>query len=80
MSRSARLRGNESGTLRSLHQFVERTPHSYAVRVYYRSVGHIPTRTPQGKDYQLLNFPYFLADQVPAYLDYFDLGGKSLID
>lgn len=67
------VKAGKSGRLRSLHQFVDHSPHPYAVRLYSGSVSLEKTRTPAGKDYTLLNLPYYLAGRLEPYLD-------SLID
>jgi len=58
------------GRLRSLHQFIDRCPHDLAVRLYGGPLEVQQTRTPQGKEFSLLNLPYFLAAQLPQYLDW----------
>ena len=63
-------KAGKAGRLRSLHQFIDRSPHKYAVRLYYGPVLLQKTKTPAGKPYQLLNLPYFLASKVHEYLDW----------
>lgn len=60
----------QSGTLRSLHQFVQLSSHPYAVRLYAGDVEVMETRTPGGKPYRLLNLPYFLAGKIYNYLEW----------
>jgi uncharacterized protein len=62
--------GNE-GTLRSLHQFVERSDHPYAVRIYAGEFKIIKTKTTGGKPYLLMNLPYYLGTKIPEYIEYF---------
>jgi len=39
-----------------------------AVRLYAGTLGISTLQTPAGKTFYLLNMPYYLASQVPAYL------------
>ena len=65
------IKSGSDGTLRSLHQFVERCDHPYAVRLYSGKFEIIRTRTPGGKPYLLMNLPYYLGTKIPDYLAYF---------
>jgi hypothetical protein len=53
-----------------LHQFIDRCPHNYAVRLYAGKLEIQQASTPGGKKFTLLNLPYFLAFQINAYLDW----------
>jgi predicted AAA+ superfamily ATPase len=64
------VKAGKTGTLRSLHQFMDQCPHIYAVRLHSQGPQVTELRTPAGKAFQLLNMPYFLAGQIPAYLDW----------
>jgi predicted AAA+ superfamily ATPase len=62
------VKSGKTGRLRSLHQFMDRCPHPYAVRMY---AGHLEIQrvnSPSGKNFYLLNLPYFLASSVHKYL------------
>jgi uncharacterized protein len=63
------VKAGATGALRSLHEFIDRCPHDIAVRLYSGPYRVETTRTPAGKPYRLLNLPYFLASQIPTYLD-----------
>lgn len=65
------IKSGSDGTLRSLHQFVERCNHPYAVRLYSGKFEIVRTRTPGGKPYLLMNLPYYLGTKIPDYLAYF---------
>lgn len=65
------IKSGSDGTLRSLHQFIERCNHQYAVRIYSGGFEVIKTRTPGGKPYLLMNLPYYLGTKIPDYLAYF---------
>ena len=64
------VKSGTAGKLRSLHEFVDRCPHGYAVRLYAGPLELHPARTPTGKAYHLLNVPYFLASKVYKYVDW----------
>jgi len=61
------VKAGKTGTLRSLHQFVERSNHPFAVRLWAGPLEKIEASTPAGKPYTLLNLPYFLAGKVRDY-------------
>jgi len=65
------IKSGKSGTLRSLHQFVDRAPHPYAVRMYAGEFKIEHTKTPAGTPYILMNLPYYLGTKIPQYLKYF---------
>ena len=62
------VKSGSQGRLRSLHQFIERTDHPYAMRVY-AGVFKVETHTtPGGTPYLLMNY---LGTKIPEYLDFF---------
>lgn len=65
------VKSGATGTLRSLHQFINNSPHKYAVRLYAGEYGITEAVTPDGKNYKLLNLPYFLAGKIYEYIDNF---------
>lgn len=65
------IKSGATGSLKSLHQFVNKSPHPYAVRIYGGKFEIQKTRTPEGKVYYLMNLPYYLGTQIYKYLDYF---------
>lgn len=65
------VKAGAAGKLRSLHQFINRCSHSYAVRLYAGSLEINRLKTPEGKPFYLLNLPYFLAGQLKDYLLWF---------
>lgn len=65
------IKSGSTGSLKSLHQFVERTNHPYAVRIYAGEFEVITTKTPNGIPYLLMNLPYYLGSMLPEYLNYF---------
>ncbi len=65
------IKSGKQGTLRSLHQFTERAPHPYAIRMYAGKFSIEEGTTPSGKKYLLMNLPYFLGTQIAEYVEYF---------
>lgn len=65
------VKSGASGTLRSLHEYMDRCPHHYAVRVYSGKLRIDELKTSKGKIYRLLNLPYFLSAWIPEYLEWF---------
>ena len=65
------IKSGKSGTLRSLHQFINRCDHTYAVRLYSGPVSIEKTKTPEGKFFYLLNLPYFLTGKIKDYIEWF---------
>lgn len=65
------IKSGKQGTLRSLHQFVEKTNHPYAVRLYSGIFKIERAKTQGGKNYLLMNMPYYLGTKIPEYINYF---------
>ena len=68
------VKSGASGTLRSLHEFMDRCPHHFAVRIYGGKLSTDEITTTKGKRYKLLNLPYFLSAWIKDYLDWFCKG------
>ncbi|MEM1122988.1 MAG: DUF4143 domain-containing protein, partial [Bacteroidota bacterium] len=65
------IKSGPQGRLRSLHQFVERSSHPYAIRFLHNAFSVEQHTTTGGKDYYLMNLPYFLMGQLEGYVKYF---------
>ncbi len=65
------IKSGASGTLRSLHEFMDRCNHPFAVRFYGGKISIDTLKTNKGKEYKLLNLPYFLAAWLDNYLEWF---------
>ncbi len=59
-----------TGRLRSLHQFMDRAPHRYAVRIYAGKLEINEIKTLGGKKFALLNLPFYLAGSIAEYLEW----------
>ena len=64
------VKAGSTGSLRSLHQFMQRSRHDMAVRLYAGAIDLQECATADGKKFRLLNLPYFLASQVDKYLEW----------
>ncbi|MFS4416105.1 ATP-binding protein [Maribacter sp. 2307ULW6-5] len=65
------IKSGKVGKLRSLHQFVERAPHPYAVRMYGGEFSVERQKTASGKPFYLMNLPYYLTTRLEDYIAYF---------
>ena len=65
------IKSGSTGSLKSLHQFVERVNHPYAVRLYAGEFAVVRTQTPAGTPYLLMNMPYYLGTKLPEYIAWF---------
>jgi predicted AAA+ superfamily ATPase len=65
------IKAGKQGKLRSLHQFVARSNHPYAVRLYAGEFKIEKHKTPSGIPYLLMNLPYYLGTKIPEYIAYF---------
>ena len=63
------VKSGKSGTLRSLHQFINHSNHPYAVRLFAGVFEITDSVTPEGKQYKLLNLPYYLAGKIFDYIE-----------
>lgn len=55
------VKSGKTGTLKSLHQFMDRCNHSYAIRLYANTFHTETVQTQTGKSFKLINLPYYLA-------------------
>jgi len=70
-------KSGKTGTLRSLHQFMDLAPHNLAVRFSAGEVSISAVKTPLGKNFHLLNLPYYLVSQIREYLVWFERTANS---
>ena len=64
------VKSGKQGKLRSLHQFIERADHPYAIRMHAGHFNVEKVKTPNGVPYLLMNMPYYLATKTPEYAGY----------
>ena len=65
------VKSGATGRLRSLHQFIDQSPHNYAVRFCSSPVSIEKAVTIKGTEYKLLNLPWYLAGELENYLEWF---------
>lgn len=65
------VKSGATGTLKSLHLFMDETTHPYAIRIYAGKFKVENLTTPSGNKFLLMNLPYYLGSQLPAYVEYF---------
>jgi len=65
------IKSGATGTLKSLHQFMDRTDHPYAIRMYAGEFNVQDLTTINGTPFLLMNLPYYLGTQLPKHIDYF---------
>lgn len=63
------VKSGSIGKLRSLHQFMEIAPHKIAVRVYQGEYLIQKAKTISGKEFTLLNLPFYLVHRIGRELD-----------
>jgi predicted AAA+ superfamily ATPase len=62
------VKAGKAGSLRSLHQYIDRAPHPFAVRLYAGPINESKIKTSSGKEFKLLDLPYFLAGKIGDYI------------
>lgn len=63
------VKSGSIGKLRSLHQFIDRSSHSLAVRVWQGEYSVEKAKTIAGKEFTLLNLPFYLVHRIERELD-----------
>jgi len=71
------IKSGSSGKLKSLHMFMDKAPHTMAIRFYAGDLHITDCITSSGKKFHLLNLPYFLVSQLENYLKWFELELKK---
>ena len=65
----------KTGRLRSLMEFMDACPHNFAVRIYSGELKVETTKTLKGKEFTLLNLPFYLTGKAPDYIKWY-MDGK----
>ncbi len=65
------IKSGSTGSLRSLHQFIEAAEHPFAIRMYAGTFKIEEAVTPNKKPYLLLNLPYYAGTVLPQYAEWF---------
>jgi hypothetical protein len=66
------VKSGTTGRLRSLHAFMDMAEHDTAIRLYGGVVKVDRVKTLKGKEYRLLNLPYYLAGKIEEYLSWME--------
>ena len=64
------VKSGKEGKLKSLHLFMDESPGKIAIRLYAGELLVTKVVTPNGKNYHLLNLPYYLVSQLPKYIEW----------
>ncbi|MEK6556999.1 MAG: ATP-binding protein, partial [Candidatus Margulisiibacteriota bacterium] len=64
------VKSGKSGTLKSLHSFIEESKLSFAIRIYSGAFQVDRLETPSGKAYTLLSLPYYLLYRINNFIDF----------
>lgn len=67
------VKSGATGRLRSLHAFIDAAPHATAVRLYGGPYRVEKASTLAGKEFTLINLPWYLASKVEAYVESYGL-------
>jgi predicted AAA+ superfamily ATPase len=65
------VKAGKEGTLKSLHSYMDIAPHKMAIRFYAGVLKITNAITQNGKQYQILNLPYYLGSQIEKYIAWF---------
>ena len=65
------VKSGKVGTLRSLHGYMDMAPHKMAIRFYAGALNITDAITQNGKQYKILNLPYYLSSQIEKYIAWF---------
>jgi len=65
------VKAGKTGSLKSLHIFMDEAPHDLAIRFWSEPLNLSAVTTPSGKTFRLLSLPYYLASQTEKYIAWF---------
>lgn len=65
------IKSGSTGTLKSLHLFIDAVDHPYAIRMYAGAFNVEKAVTPNKKPYLLMNLPYYAGTSLPQYIEWF---------
>lgn len=64
------IKSGSTGSLKSLHFYMDKVDHPYAVRIYGGEFMIQKIKTPNGKAYVLMHLPYYLGTKLYEYIGY----------
>lgn len=65
------VKSGHNSHLRSLHYFMDQTPHNVAVRIWSQPLSVDIVKTPNGKEFRLINVPFYYVGVLEAVLEKF---------
>jgi predicted AAA+ superfamily ATPase len=65
------VKSGHNSKLKSLHLFMEEAPHAFAVRVWSNPLSLDKVKTPDGKEFTLLNLPFYYVGVMDKVLNRF---------
>jgi len=65
------VKSGAKGRLRSLHEFIDRVDHNFGIRILANKLSIEEGLTRTGKQYKLLNLPYFCIGKIEEYIQWF---------
>ena len=65
------IKSGHNAHLRSLHTFMEHAPHNIAIRVWSQQLSLDIVKTPQGKEFKLINLPFYYIGVLEKVLEKF---------
>jgi predicted AAA+ superfamily ATPase len=63
------VKSGPSGKLKSLHLYMDKAPHSWAVRIYSGKTLVEEAETPLGKKFSLISLPFYLAGRMAKVIE-----------
>ncbi len=66
------VKSGHEGKLKSLHLFIDECNHDIAIRYYNGIPSFTKAQTPAGKEFRLMNLPYYSVSQIEKYLESVD--------
>lgn len=63
------VKSGSMGKLRSLNQYMDRSPHTFAIRIYQGEYMVQKAKTLAGKEFTLMNLPFYLIHRIERELD-----------
>lgn len=66
------VKSGHEGKLKSLHLFMDECNHDIAIRYYNGIPSFTKAQTPAGKEFRLMNLPYYTVSKIEKYLESID--------
>ncbi|MBI5181407.1 MAG: ATP-binding protein [Nitrospirae bacterium] len=63
------VKSGKTGTLRSLHNFIDENRNNFAIRIYSGAIGIEKIQTPNKKQFALFSIPFYLLHRIERLLD-----------